>query len=235
MTRRRSRRCSVMWKTTVKMLYLASAVVCARAADDDLVPLDASDVAKQGAGAEYRKLYEQKLFLTRGDVARYVHLPGPLLEPEGVLSIYTNAGNRSTCHVTWTEPSARLWDCIATGEEKIVGRVLRDPNTIFVRRHDAEMPQSTCRKVHAAWLAMLQHVARDPCADCSADGTTEIFSAAANNGSMLIAQLPPRIAPATGELLRLAEALVNYCQKPEHRIDLLKEIDERADRLRRLR
>jgi hypothetical protein len=64
-----------------------------------------------GANAEYKKLYERKLFVTRGDLARYVQLPGPLAQTEIAVSVYEQKKGPYKYWITLTEPAKRLADC----------------------------------------------------------------------------------------------------------------------------
>jgi hypothetical protein len=58
----------------------------AASGDDHLVPLSEYDLAKTGSGAKYRKLWQRKLLVTPGNVARFAHIPG-FAQPEVVVCV----------------------------------------------------------------------------------------------------------------------------------------------------
>jgi len=121
-----------------------------------------------GANARYTKLYERKLFVTPGNLARFVLLPGPLAQTEIAFSVYQRGERQGDYWVTLTEPTRRLADCdpIDSALPKV------NPSTIRVRRHDAQLPESAALAVHELWVTMLQQARPDPCKDCFGEGTT---------------------------------------------------------------
>jgi len=180
-----------------------------------------------GADAEYTKLYERKLFITSGELARFVQLPGPLAKPEVVVSVQRK-DSPEEYWVTLTEPSRRLADCdpIDPTLRKI------DPDTIQVSRFDAPLPKRTALALHSAWLGMLERARRDPCPECSGEGTTEIFSAKQESGKLLEAY---RLYPGakTLELTKLAGLLLEYCRGPaKERDKIARDIEKQALQLR---
>lgn len=153
----------VVWLRVFLLITTASYAFAAKGTSDHLVPLN------QYSTPEYRRLYEKKLFITRGDIARFVYLPGAV-DPEMVVSVYRQgAGSHehpTRYWITVTKPSARLWLCIHTGDEKFTGRKDLDPSTVLTSRADASLPESTAVAIHRLWTAALEKTAADPCVDC---------------------------------------------------------------------
>lgn len=203
-----------------------------------LVPVDPN--FETGAGAEYRRLYETKLFVTGGDVARYIHLPGPIMEIESVVSVDRQRANDRTARenytVTVTRPSVRLWSCIATGEEKVTGRKVVDATSVTVVTHTAELPASTAETLHELWINMLQRAKPEACNECIKEGTTELFSARDSESKVLRAELPANPSRNIADLLQIANSLMDYCDVREtERVAAARAISERAsDLLRRI-
>jgi hypothetical protein len=156
-------------------------------ADDHLVPVP----QYLGNVPLYRKLWQEKLFVTPGDVGRFVQLPGSV-GVEVAVSVYQDArksnGLRGGYWVTMTQPSVPLSQCYpSAGNEKPI-----DPRTVRIRRCDAPLPASTALAAHRAWLKMLK--ASRPMSNersLSVDSTTEIFSARKSGDKVLEAQSPP--------------------------------------------
>ncbi len=197
---------------------------------DHLVPIDPQ--SELGSEAAYRKIYEAKLFMTPGNLARFVQLPGPLAQPEVVISLYQRRKSRRTGSneywVTLTEPIGRLADCIPVDGE----RPKLNAQTMRVRRFDAPLPESTALAVNNAWLTMLRRASPDPCRECIAEGTTEIFSAVARDGKLLRATVPIKTEPNTLALTKLGLALGDYCYAaPDRRGETARDIEARARRL----
>lgn len=197
---------------------------------DHLVPVPPG--FETGSSAAYRKLYEQKLFITPGDVARCVHLPSHA-ELEGAVSVYQRGAGKYW--VTLTEPSRRIYDCIPSGDEKFTGRQIADPRSIRTKRWDAALPQSTGLMIGKVWLAMLKRAAPEPCRECiQGDSTREIFSAIDSDRILLRASLPIEATKhrRAFDLLKLAYALADYARSPNYRHqDLAADIEKRAMKL----
>jgi len=200
--------------------------------EDHLVPVHAFFVDTKGPGSEYRNLWQQKLLLTSGDVARYVYLPAPG-NTEQVVSIHqrTNSGH-GDYWVTVTEPSGALWECIPSGDEKFTGRVPVDPKSISVQRCDAPLPESTALVIHKAWLAMLLQTRDQRSEALSLDGSTEIFSVKGPDGKELQGQVPVGPKKNTAALLDVGNLLADYCKTPEpQRAKVAREIERAASAL----
>lgn len=200
---------TTVWATFILVVRAAPST------DNHLVPVD--PYLEKGSGETYRKLYEQKLFVTPGDVVRYVHLPGPIAEPEAVVSVYRRAGkgsgNAADYLVTATQPSRRLVDAVGIGGAK--PRV--DVDKITIRRWDAPLPDRTATLVHELWLTMLRQTKPESCPDCIAEGTVEIFSAVDLNGRILRASLPMLSGENVLALAKIGNLLIDFCDSPASR------------------
>ena len=127
--------------------------------NDHLVPLSEYDLAKTGSGADYRKLWQRKLLVTPGNIARFAHIPG-FAQPEAAVCVNKRTEQKDGIPggywVTLTEASKSLWDCIPSGDEKFTKRSVADPRTVNIRRCDAPLPDSTALIIHTLWLKMLR-------------------------------------------------------------------------------
>jgi hypothetical protein len=168
-------------------------------------------------------------------MARFVYLSGSV-QPELVVAIHRLDNKAfSKYRVTITEPSAMLWDCIPTGDEKFTGRIIPDPGNIRILRWDALLPESTASAIHSLWMAMLSRTAADPCTNCIlTDSSKEIFSASDSRGKLLQAQVPIAPKENTTALVNLAFSLANYARSPASRQPkLARKIEETATELLR--
>lgn len=163
----------------VALLTSAQVYAAPKLTDDYLALVDdPSEV--DGILGDYRRLWERKLLVTRGDIARFVHLPG-LSGEESAVSVYRDARRRDglpgSFWVTSTMASARLWSCMPQG-----GRRATDPRTVGVSRRDAPLPDSTARLVNSVWIAMLSGARPPPAGEIQIDSDGLIFSAATSRG-----------------------------------------------------
>jgi hypothetical protein len=182
--------------------------------DDHLVPVRAFFAEAQGVGGAYRKLWQEKLLVTPGELARYVYLPAPGNTEQAVSVYQRTTGTPSSparYWVTVTEASGALWDCIPSGSEKMTGRKVVDPNSISIQRCDAQLPESTALAVHKVWLKVLLDVQQQSSDAMSLDGSTEIFSATNQDGKELQGQIPVEPKQNMTALLDLANLLADYC------------------------
>lgn len=191
---------------------------------------------KKGPGAQYRRLLQQKLFVTPGDVARYVYLPPETGSKEAVVSLYRRNGKQGResggYWLTTTQPSARLWSCIPTGDEKFTGTKPVDTRTISVQRCDAPLPASAAIAVRRVWLAMLAQRKPVPTAPSSIGSSTEIFSAVDLSGRLLQGQIPSGAKKNTSALFDLANSLAEYCDLPvSRRPEMARRIEKAATKL----
>src|SRR5262249_278082 len=59
----------------------------------------------------YRKVIEQTLYVTSGELARFIQLPGAT-NPETVASVYKTNGANPKYMVTCTQSSSSLWETV---------------------------------------------------------------------------------------------------------------------------
>lgn len=214
------------------LLCAASYIPLGSLADETgnrLIPVDPfSEIAD---GADYKTLYEQKLFVTKGDLARFVYLPGSG-GAERVAAVYSSSEKQASLPasywVTATEASGKLLHCIS-----VPGQTERpvDPRTIKIRRDDAPLPESTAKVIHQFWLAML--LGRRPLSQevLRGDSMTLIFSAADSRGRLLRAQADT-VKGNTKRLWEIGESLFDYCRLPaSQRAGAARELEERTRRL----
>jgi hypothetical protein len=178
-------------------------------------------------------LWREKLLVTPGDVARFVSLPGNV-GVESAVSVYKAANGKPTTRggywLTVTQPSARLWDCIA---EPGVGQP-PDASKIAVERCDLELPESTALAVRRVWLSMLVQARPDPRPESiPLDNSTEVFSANDDNGKLLRGKIPSgRIQRNNSALLDIANSLIEYCNVTQNeRAAKARKIEKKALKL----
>jgi hypothetical protein len=163
---------------------------------------------QDGLGATYRKLYEQKLLVTSGDVARYVFLPG-LKGEEKSVSVYRAASKKGGMPgdywVTATKSSGTLWSCVPETEDPV-----DDLRTIRIQRRDAPLPESTALAIHKLWLAKLAGTRPPPGNEIQGDSDTMIFSATNSAGVVLRAEAHD-LQKNNLALIGPGETLVEYC------------------------
>jgi hypothetical protein len=195
---------------------------------DNLALIDAQSEA--ASEAEYKHLYESQLFLTPGDLARFVQLPGPLADSEVAVSLHktTKRGHASKYELTLTRSKIRLADAVSTNPKRRDDMLKASP----AQRIDAPCPESMAMAINRLWLIMLKQAQPDPCAECIAEGPSQIFSATAENGRLLRAMTPIKPLHDTIELTDLGRALVEYCDAlPALRSALARRVEEQARRL----
>ena len=197
-------------------------------APDNLVSLR----QQYGDSYLYYKLWRQKLLVTPGNVARYVHLPADS-GVEDTVSMYVDEARRSVMPggywLTGTQPVTRLADFVGHNPKSVIAQQVR------VRRWDAPVRESTAQTVHEVWLVMLSHVKPDDCADCIwTDTTTEIFSASNASGVQSIGQLSKHPDRNTIAFVDLAGLLIDYTRVPASKRDeVANKIDKEASSLLR--
>jgi hypothetical protein len=218
-------------------ILLACSQLQAHGTFDHLVPVDTR--LESGRGADYRKLYEDKLFSTSGGLARYVHLPGSLNEGESAASLDrrpADAAGRYIYVLTAARSSTPLWNCIATGEEQLNGKPVVDPGTVTVTRMEAPISVSAAEVIHELWVEMLKRSRPERCDECIREGTIELFSARDPAGNLMRAQSPMNGGKTTSAFVQIADSLIDYCSAPEaQRLAAAADIQKRAsDLLQRL-
>jgi hypothetical protein len=226
-----------------RFLCIVAAVFCfgsssarlAASNDDHLVPLSEYELAGTGSGAQYRRLWQQKLLVTPGNVARFARIPG-FAAPEVVVCIDKRSAQRgglpSGYWVTFTEASESLWNCIPTGDEKFTGRGVANARAAKVRRCDAPLPETTARTIHTLWLKMLTKATPLPERCFGVDSPTENFAAINSDGRLLEAEGPSCESKNTSELIRIGFLLLDYCNIDSgKRPELARKIEDRASAL----
>ena len=202
----------------------------ANLSDDYLAPID---VRSQGRiSADYRKLYESKLFVTSGDVARYVHL-GSLFGNEFAVSVYRDprrsGGLPGGFWVTSTEASERLWKYVRKSDSARS----QDARSVHVKRRAAPLPESTAHAVRAIWLAMLTSTRPPP--DNGVEGDTDqlLFSAVDATGTVLRGRAH-NLEGDGWALVGIAFDLYSFANMPESmRPKMARKIEKAALRLLR--
>jgi hypothetical protein len=194
-----------------------------------LIPVERSlEIAD---GADYKRLYERKLFVTRADLARFTYLPG-LSGTEQTVAVYQSPGKAGSFPgrfwVTATEASGKLLACIPIPgqEERPV-----DARSISVRRDDAPLPASTVRTLHDVWLAMLARAHPLHQQVIRGDSPTLLFAAIDSRGTLLRAQADS-VKGNTKDLWRIGESLIEYCRAPQSkRAELGLKLETESSRL----
>src|SRR5439155_8709440 len=165
--------------------------------DDHLLPIEEYGLAKGHPVSAYRALWQKKLLVTPGNVARFAHIPG-FATPETVVCVNQRTGKSNGSvggyWVTRTEASSSLWNCIETGDEKFTKRRITDCRSVRVRRCDAPLPDSTAVIVRKLWLTMLRDARSLSLAPgervISVDSPSEILSAMSPKEKLLEAEAP---------------------------------------------
>jgi hypothetical protein len=220
-------------------VFTLSGVYAATSEDDHLLPLEEYGLAKGHPVSAYRTVWQKKLLVTPGNVARFAHIPG-FAEPEAVICVNQRPeksdGSVGGYWATRTEASSSLWNCIETGDEKFTKRRITDCRNVRVRRWDAPVSDSTAVIVRKLWLTMLSDARPLSLAPgervISVDSPSEIFSAMSPEGKLLEAEAPTFKARNANELVRVGFLLLDYCGvSPAKRPQLAREIETRASRL----
>lgn len=194
--------------------------------NDHLLPVEEVSDAQSPEGA-YERLWRQKLLVTPGEIARSVHLPGNV-GVETAVSVYRNPLSNGEYRVTATQTSASLWRCVAPDAPEPV-----NPDSIEVSRLEAPLPETTAFAIQKVWRAMLLDVQKRPKSDeLLLESSTEIFSAAAADGKLLIGQFQGLGQGNTAALSALAHLLLQYCDSPEtERVEIARAIEKAASDL----
>jgi hypothetical protein len=213
----------------MKFLYLAGAIVGlvvvvnqAKGADKDngcLVLIDKDEEAKE-PGLTYRRTYEQKLFVTPGDLARYFFSPA-FSEPEMAVSVYKDPAKKGGLPggywLTATKTSHRIWGAATMAPP-------RDVRSIGVIRHDVPMPEAIAKAVNSVWITMLLQLRPRNTLEIEGDSDTIIFSARGPNGRNLRGR-PYGSGAKCEAMISLGDQLIEYAAAP---------LAERRERARRI-
>lgn len=199
----------------------------AESGQDYLVPVNEEREAGEPF-ASYRKIIEQKLFLTPGDMGRVVHLPGTI-GVETVVSVYQKELPEGAAYwVTVTQPPHSLWNPESKNGESTSA-------SAKVLRLDAPLPKSTALAIQKVWRAMLLGVREPPeSKEVLVDSSTEIFSAAGEDGRLLRGQVEGLPRGNVAALSDLADLLTAYPETPEpQRANAAQKIEKNVEALLR--
>lgn len=222
-----------LWRVVLVIAAILSsgpAYVEAQSAKDDYCFV--REGRESVVGVKITALYEQKLFVTKDDVARYVFLTNANYNGDSSVAVYRAPGKVGSLPgeywITSTEVSTSLLDCIPDpgGKQPRV-----DPRKLVVRRADAPLPASTAQIVHELWLTLLERSRVDERAVPASP--TAIISASNAQGSRLKAVTGwlGDDAPCLA-LMQLGLLLTNYPQLPAaERARAAREIERKSERL----
>jgi hypothetical protein len=195
--------------------------------DDHLVPVDEIFSDPQSQLSAYRRLSESKLFVTPGDMARFLHLPG-IGGTETAVSIYRDGrktgGLPGGCWLTFTRASRLLWTFILHAKDEHGGL-----DSVKIERRDLPLPEKTAGAIRDAWLIMLAQSKEPSQSFATVDSSTEIYSAVDTSGRYLAASSPPLLGRKTSDLLQLTNKLIECCYlAPSKRPLRLREVEVAA-------
>ena len=187
-------------------------------------------------GLEDTALYEEKLFVTKDDVARYVFLTNGNFDGDRSVAVYRAPSKKGSLPggywVTSTEaPTSLFTGDFTTDKEK--PRV--NPRSLVIKRADAPIPGSTARVVHALWLKMLKGSPVDERAVLLAP--TAIISATSADGVRMKAAtvawgVDPPCIDFSVALMRFGQSLINYPQLPKsQRVEAARKIERESQRM----
>ncbi len=173
---------------------------------DHLVTIE-TEPHEDGVQQTYRELWQRLLFVTPGDLARYVFLPGMVGE-EASVSVYrlNGKGRPNVRGITVTSASRRIWSIAPASKQAHGDR----SEPISISRTDATIPERTALAVHSAWIAMLRSAKPPRKEIVILESSSEIFSAKDEEGRLLRAKIGPQIGPRVNRLLGLVELLSKY-------------------------
>lgn len=214
------------WFASILLVSRIDSDGATKSISDHLVPFEEAADAETPEAA-YETLWRQKLLVTPGEIARSVHLPGTV-GVETAVSVYRSPFSEGEYWVTATQTSESLWACVAPDAARPI-----DSNSIKVVELKARLPETTALALQKVWRAMLLGVREPPkSTEMLLEGSTEIFSAAAADGRVLIGQFQGLGQRNTAALSTLANLLLQYCDSPEaERVDIVGKIDKAASDL----
>lgn len=175
--------------------------------------------SKDPVTTAYRKVIEQTLYVTPGELARFIQLPGAT-NPETVVSVYKTSGANPKYMVTCTQSSSSLWETVPHPGTS----VRKNGPQIRVSRCDAEIPANLATSIHRIWFAMLTNVGPETVrhGQVYIDGTAEIFTAV--EGNRELHGSAPNKYPKNGrvsDLISVAFLLQAYCDPPPEGRDVV--------------
>lgn len=190
---------------------------------DHLIPLDDRLSRMPGKLKTYRELWESKLFLSTGELARFAHVAGGVGE-EYAVSVHS--GTKSDEYwLTVTKSPISLWEYVrATDQSTKLQR-------IKIVRCDIPLPKSVAIAINNAFLAMLLRIRPDPERYVVVDSTTEMFCVN-YGGKLLQGQLPFDAKGNALELYEIAVGLAICCEVPSEGLPAhLREVESMASKL----
>jgi hypothetical protein len=202
---------------------------------DHLVPADILFDAKDSVTTAYRHVIEKKLFVSFGEIARFIQIPAAGVET--VVSVYRGDDNRYW--ITGTQPSSMLWETV----QHPGGLPAKSGRGIKITRCNAEIPPKLALSIQRVWLKMLADVRPEKTSPGSMrsarkvgnmdlrevervfylDGTSEIFTAVDPKGRELRGQRPNDYQKGghVSALIRIGFLLVGYCDPPRQGRDVV--------------
>jgi hypothetical protein len=203
------------------LLAFAHSALIAETGDDHLVPVSQTEI-----DANYRKLWEPRLIVTPGEVARFILLTDGS-GAEGAASVYHESAKIGALPgdywIAITETSAYLGQFLPPLDDKKSVALKK----VEIKRCDAPIPASVAQGIHQLWLQMLAHAAPDPNEGAiQLDSSTGIFSARNSQGKTLEAETPKHLGKNTDALIKIAFLLHDYCiASASERSKLAEQID----------
>lgn len=194
---------------------------------DHLVPCDQTFTDSESKLFAYLQLSKAKLFVTPGDMARFLYLPG-IGGKETAVSIFRDGNRKGAlpggCWLALTQASRLLWT-FALHPADDSGTL----QSVTVERKVVPLPESTAQAVREAWLAMLMHSRQPSHPDPTIDSSFEIYSAMSRSGRVLSACSPSRPGTNPSGLLNLTNKLIEYAYlKAPERLQKLDQVERSA-------
>lgn len=166
---------------------------------------------------EDRSLFERKLFVTPGNVARYVFLTNAPNDGDRSAAVYRMPRKKGYLPGNYWITATVASDSI--GEKNVHG--------ITVKRYDAALPATTAAALNELWLAILDRTRIEDVVVCSPTG---IFSASTESGAhfeavtVSLAENSPCSA-----LMQIGADLISYPQMQESkRVEAARKIEKAA-------
>jgi hypothetical protein len=200
---------------------LAFSSASGETADGHLVP-----VVRDEFWTAYRKIWELKLLVSSGDIARFVHFPAAA-DVQSAVAVYQERARAGAMPgdywVTLTKPSVSLSDFMSRELLNDAARL----KAVTTSRWDAPLPASTAKAINKLWLAMLSQTGPDPNEGRPVDSSTEIFCAKDETGKLREAQAPKDQTPNTSAAVQIGFMLLDYpVAKKSQRSKLAAEIEK---------
>jgi hypothetical protein len=222
---------------TISSPWVAS-LLAHEVGDDHLIPPPDRNPRYAGAPGIYDRICRQKLFVTKGDLARYLEQPDSG-QTEVAVSMYRDVAKPGSLPggywLTITTPTTPLFDLVKHIDGQAPLSTPVSTRGVRIRRFDVPFPQAAAIAAHNAWIATLMRtkpLSNPQRYGVALEGSIDTFSALMPNGKIVEGQLP-RIdlghASATSRLLEIAHSLVNYCAaSPAERLQTARGLETAA-------